>query len=128
MKIFLDDYRTPKDCVQYMYKRIGKLNPIYLEDWVIAKNYDQFVKVVSENIDKITHISFDHDLADEHYDPNVYENGNEIDYETYTEKTGYECAKWLKDFYQKNNKRLPIMFVHSMNGVGTNNIINLFKK
>lgn len=128
MKIFLDDYRTPTDCVQYMYKRIGKLNPIYLEDWVIAKNYDQFVKVVSENIDKITHISFDHDLADEHYDPNVYENGNEIDYETYTEKTGYECAKWLKDFYKSNNKRLPIMFVHSMNGVGTNNIINLFKK
>ena len=31
MKLFLDDVRIPSDCINYMYKRIGALNPIYLE-------------------------------------------------------------------------------------------------
>ena len=38
MKVFLDDVRNPKDCVTYMHQRIGDKNPIYLEEWVIAKN------------------------------------------------------------------------------------------
>lgn len=121
MKIFLDDIREPIDCVHYMHRRIGKLNPIYLQEWTVVRNYDQFVEVVSNNIDFITHISFDHDLAQEHYDPNTWESP------MYNEKTGYDCAKWLKSFYEQMKTDLPTMFVHSMNPVGTKNIINLFK-
>lgn len=40
-------------------------------------------------------------------------------------KSGYDCAIWIKDFYK--NKALPIMFVHSQNPIGVENIINLFK-
>lgn len=36
------------------------------------------------------------------------------------------CAKWTKEFYAEQNKELPTIFVHSMNPVGTKNILNLF--
>jgi hypothetical protein len=129
MKLFLDDVRQPKDCTQYMHQRIGALNPIYLEDWMVVRNYDEFVNAITEHIDIITHISFDHDLSDEHYDPMMYEGQtkyNEL-YNQFIEKTGYECAKWMKEFYKEKNKKYPVMFVHSMNPTGTQNIINVFK-
>lgn len=47
--------------------------------------------------------------------------------EQVSEKTGYHCAKWMKDSYEENKIELPVMFVHSMNPVGTDNIINVFK-
>lgn len=122
MKIFLDDYRIPLDCVPYMHQRIGKLNPIYLEKWEVVKNYNEFVKLISKAVEsenEITHVSFDHDLADEHYAPE--------DQKHYKEKTGCDCAKWLKEFYKNKNMPLPIIFVHSMNPVGTENIIQVFK-
>ena len=121
MKLFLDDIRIPTDCIHYMHQRIGNLNPIYLQEWKIARNYQEFVDLVEENIDVITHVSFDHDLADEHYDHETW--GRDM----YLEKTGYDCAKWMKDFYQKKDTDLPVMFIHSMNPIGTQKIINLFK-
>lgn len=129
MKLFLDDVRIPSDCINYMYKRIGALNPIYLEEWTIVKNYNDFVEVVSNNYNDITHISYDHDLADEHYTKDMYsgeENYNKH-YDFFKERTGLDCAKFVKTFYYNNNLELPIMFVHSMNPVGTQNIINLWK-
>lgn len=111
-----------------MHSRIGELNPIYLQEWKIVRNYDEFVKAVTEDIDKITHISFDHDLADEHYDPSMFAD-DDYRYEeisnSFKEKTGYECALWLKVFYEENNKPLPTIFVHSMNPVGTQKIKQL---
>ena len=129
MKIFLDDIRQPNDCIQYMHKRIGALNPIYLKEWMVVRNYEEFVSAVTEHIDIITHISSDHDLSDEHYDPAMYQGETEYNelYNQFTEKTGYECAKWMKEFYKEKNKQLPVMFVHSMNPTGTQNIINVFK-
>ena len=120
MKLFLDDVRFPKECVSYMYKRIGDQNPIYLEKWEIVRNYNEFIKFVEKNYENITHISFDHDLADEHLAP---ETGKW----KYKEKTGWDCAMWLREFYEENKIRLPVMYVHSMNPVGTKRIINVFK-
>lgn len=130
MKLFLDDIRNPSECASYMHKRIGALNPIYIEgDWYIVRNYDQFTKAVTNHINEITHISFDHDLAEVHYHESMYEGGKVyMKYlEQISEKTGYDCAKFVKEIYEKMNKPLPVMFVHSMNPVGTENIINLFK-
>lgn len=130
MKVFLDDIRIPQECINYMHKRIGHLNPIYLEEWVIVRNYIEFIKVISNNVDIITHISFDHDLGE---DIAQYEFQNGLYSKRQSKKrkkevmSGYDCAKWLKNFYNMKNKSLPIMFVHSMNPVGTQNIINLFK-
>lgn len=123
MKLFLDDVRNPSECVHYMYKRIGELNPIYLEEWTIVRDFDQFIKVVQKSYKEITHVSFDHDLADVHYDPKTWTESF-----VYKEKTGYDCAKWMKYFYISKKKNLPVMFVHSMNPIGTERIINLFKR
>lgn len=129
IKLFLDDVRIPSDCINYMYKRIGSLNPIYLEEWTVVKNYNDFIEIITNNYNDITHISYDHDLADEHYTRDMYsgeENYNKH-YDSFKERTGLDCAKFVKTFYHNNNLELPIMFVHSMNPVGTQNIINLWK-
>lgn len=129
MKLFLDDIREPKDCTSYMYKRIGKLNPIYLEDWSIVRNFNDFKSFIEENINEITHISFDHDLGED-VAIELHKNGlskRKARTSKKLVKSGYDCAKFTKEFYEKNKQELPIMFVHSMNPVGTDKIINLFK-
>lgn len=132
MKIFLDDIRIPSDCVSYMYKRIGPLNPLYLEDWVVVRNYTEFIKQIADNINQITHISFDHDLGGDVQESFRFDQGFSKRKARKAKQllelpTGYDCAKWMKDFYRSKDKQYPTMFVHSMNPVGTQNIINLFK-
>lgn len=130
VKIFLDDIRNPVDCLGYMHTRIGAANPIYLEEWVIVRNYEEFAEAIDEHYPYISHVSFDHDLADEHYlDVSLWDKEGEYEklYPSFKEKTGLDCARFLKEYYIKENDRdLPIMYVHSMNPVGTQNIINLF--
>lgn len=130
MKVFLDDKRIPEECIKHMHLSIGKLNSIYLEDWTVVRNYLEFTKVISENIDIITHISFDHDLGDDQFD-NLRLKGfskKKIRYLKQQCSSGYDCAKWMKEFYKKRETSLPIIFVHSMNPVGKENIIKLFNK
>lgn len=45
-----------------------------------------------------------------------------IDYSSYGEKTGYDCAKWLCEYCQRNKVKVPTYYVHSMNPVGKDNI------
>lgn len=102
--LFLDDYRNPNK---------------FLHDvrvWEIVKNHKEFVRII-ERRGLPQFISFDHDIADEHYTAK--------DYGTYTEKTGYDCAKWLVEFCMKTNQPLPEYQVHSMNPVGRKNIQTL---
>ena len=120
--LFLDDIRIPIQCVSYTH------NPIYSTlDWVIVRNYDEFIKFITENgIPEV--ISFDHDLADEHYDPDLYgsETYNEA-YDNFEFKTGYNCAKWFIDYIIDNNLSLPKqILIHSMNPAGALNIKSLF--
>lgn len=113
--LFLDDWRDPEDCFEYMHL------PEYItENWVIVRNYDEFVKIIQEKgIPEI--ISIDHDLNLKHY-------GQQLPYDQYTEKTGYHCAKWLIDYCIDNNKKLPAkIFIHSMNPAGSANIKSLFQ-
>lgn len=92
--------------------------------WVL--NYDQFVEWITVNgLPDI--ISFDHDLADEHYTPeeywNDYDKSKEYqDSKTYKEKNGHECAKWLVNYCQSHGLKLPNYLVHSFNPVGADNI------
>jgi hypothetical protein len=95
-----------------------------LKDWVIVRNYNEFVKYIQEN-DLPEIISFDHDLADVHY--SNQENLNEDSYDIMEEKTGYHCAKWLINYCIDNNKKLPAtILIHSMNPAGSHNIKSLF--
>lgn len=116
-KLFLDDLRQPVDAYFYMHA------PIYNEpDWTIVRNYDEFIWAIKEfGIPEI--VSFDHDLADEHY--GMQDN---IEYGMFTEKTGYHCAQWLINYCMDHDLELPkYTLIHSMNNVGRQNIESLFK-
>lgn len=130
MKLFLDDYRSPDDCLKYMYKRVGANNLIYNDqDWIVVRNYPEFVELIERTkLEDIELISFDHDLADEHYHKNMQEGKINYSGESFNKdynKTGYHCAKWLINYCLKNKLPLPQTVVHSMNPVGTENIERL---
>lgn len=132
--LFLDDYRIPIDCIGYVVP-LGIRPDLYTTNkWIIVKNYDEFVKYIEEN-GLPEKISFDHDLADEHYTPKEYWQDYEASKKyqeevevNYKEKTGYDCAKWLINYCIENNLKLPEYYVHSMNPVGRDNIKNLLNQ
>lgn len=113
--LFLDDVR----------------NSYFLHDtraWTTVRNYNQFVETIKERgLPKL--ISFDHDLALEHYpvfeENIIYGKPYEIPYAKYKEKTGFDCAKWLVEYCLDNRLPLPDFQVHSMNPVGKENIQKL---
>lgn len=112
--LYLDDYRTPMS------------NPEI--EWHIVRSYKEFVNWIEEHgIPDI--ISFDHDLCTEHIQAFLSKAGENLatvvyDYDSYGEKTGYDCAKWLCNYCVDNDKRLPpIITVHSANYPGAANII-----
>jgi hypothetical protein len=109
--IYLDDVRTPKN-----------------NEWIIVRNYDEFVSTVSRiGFENIHIISLDHDLGDSaisEYINNVKPNYI-LNYDNVKEKTGLDCAKWLVEyFYYSTNKTIfPNVFTHSANPIGSANII-----
>lgn len=121
--LFLDDERDPKN--------VTWVN-LPLVDWVIVRNYDQFVRCIQKNgLPEI--ITFDHDLADEHYaeytaahDPKSPTKGN-INYNKFKEKSGFECAKWLAQYCIDNGFEIPQYFVHTMNPIGGMNISSILE-
>jgi len=124
--LFLDDERQPIDTFGYTN------NPIYInEDWVVVKNYNEFVKHVLEN--GVPHIfSADHDLADVHcktfLTPPDQESRQEAWDKYHEEKdedremTGYDCLKWLIDHCHDNKVKFPQFLIHTMNQVGHDNM------
>jgi len=119
--IWLDDIRDPfnDDWLTFIPEE-GPFNTI----WV--KNYDEFTSEIEANgMPDI--ISFDHDLAPEHYTPPEYWGDYEKskkyqERQIYTEKTGHSCAKWLINYSLNNHVKLPRYYVHSANPVGADNI------
>ena len=121
LNLFLDDYRDPDDVYKYIdnFDYISKI-------WVVVKNYNEFIKHIKTfGLPEI--ISFDHDLAPEHYVSLVE---HEIPYSRFKEKTGYDCVIWLCEYCLKHNKKLPEYLFHTQNRIGLMNMykyINKFK-
>jgi 5-formaminoimidazole-4-carboxamide-1-beta-D-ribofuranosyl 5'-monophosphate synthetase len=109
VRVYLDDIRTPIDT-----------------DWVVCRNYDDFVKKVDEiGLDNISTISLDHDLGEtaiREYFKNVT-NNYILDYSNIHEKTGYDCAKWLVNKSIEEDIELPQITTHSANPIGSANIM-----
>jgi len=128
MKLFLDDVRDPQDCLGYMYNRIGKQSPIYLEEWLVVRNYHEFVEAVDKHWCALTHVSFDHDLAEEHYDESMHADHKVYEElaHSFKEKTGVDCAEYLLEKFKKEGKSLPVIYIHSMNPAGCIRLINVF--
>jgi len=112
-KLFLDDCRNPPD-----------------SSWDVVRSYAAFVEYVEKNgVPDV--ISFDHDLGAEHYkEYSRIENARlegrieSIQYHSFEEKTGYDCAKWLVE-----RGTLPqTVYVHSLNPVGRKNILFIMEE
>lgn len=89
--------------------------------WELVKSYGEFVDWVAANgVPDV--VSFDHDLAPEHYDPNWDNPDRNIDYASMNFKTGYDCAKHLVGIGVPKLVR-----VHSWNVAGAANIANVFR-
>jgi len=123
--LWLDDIRIPTEVLEGY------------EDWVIVKNYNEFVNyIINNGMPDI--ISMDHDLHDEHindYAEQFTKMGwQSPKYNEYIEKTGLDCAKFICDVYQTSvsmdapdsphSEKFPRCIVHSHNPVGCTNIIS----
>lgn len=117
-KLFLDDIRMPKDAINLVP---SNYNRVYWEDdWHIVRSHKEFTNWISfHGIPDL--ISFDHDLADIHYevDSSDWEFSSD---QLGVEETGLDCAKWLVDYCQDNGATLPKYIVHSANPAGKKNI------
>lgn len=113
--LFLDDYRKVAD-VKYPYEIAAKYFYSYQYDVAICTSYEQAVNAVKV-MGVPSFISFDHDLADEHYGADT------------GERTGYSFAKWFVNYLIDNNITLTEFdfYVHSMNPVGAENIKQYMK-
>jgi len=107
-KIYLDDVRTPNE-----------------EGWTAVRSYDEFVAKVNEvGLENIELVSLDHDLGDsamKEWHTNVYHN-YKLDYDNITEKTGYDCAKWLVEQWMEGKQVIKV-YTHSANAIGSANIM-----
>lgn len=111
--LFLDDERVPA--------HVTWVN-IPCVPYEIVRNYEEFVNTIT-NHGVPVFVTFDHDLADEHYHAmsrEVINKEQDVDYGS--EKTGFECAKWLVDYCDVNGVLFPDYTVHSMNPIGSKRI------
>jgi len=124
MNLFLDDERHP-----YQVKWVD----LPLVDWVIVRSYDEFVRYIQTH-GVPTRVSFDYDLADEHYPftaanqaayASISPTALIIPYDKYKEKTGYDAAKWLVEYCLQKNIPFPETYIHTMNPLGKANIKSL---
>lgn len=88
--------------------------------WDVVRSYAEFVDYI-EKLGVPDVISFDHDLAFEHYPFGEQNPTDRINYETYSEKTGYHCARFLVERLEFPKTAI----VHSLNYTGARNIAHL---
>jgi len=119
--LFLDDERKPE------YVTWIKLPDV---QWTVVKNYIEFVNVIMKD-GLPENISFDHDLAHEHYRASMYNKdrhyNNYYTDGTFKEKTGYDAAKFLANYCLDHDLSLPKYFIHTLNPIGKDNILGILK-
>lgn len=121
--LFLDDEREPSNV---------KWIELPLVNWTIVRNYNDFVKTITEQGLPAT-VTFDHDLAEEHYQEHTVANDHKmlshgtIRYNKFKEKTGYEAARWLAEYCVNKKLPLPNYYVHSWNNIGRENIKSILE-
>lgn len=103
--LWLDDCCNPFDTqVDWLI-----FSPIGRDVDVVWVQYvDDFLEYIDKN-GLPDAICFDHDLAEDSYD----------------ERTGYDCAKYVVDYYMKHDLDIPAYNIQSSNPVGKENIRHL---
>ena len=106
-------------------QRLGFRSVLYLDDVRVplvrgvdlVRNYDEFVFYLQTH-EMPEVISWDHDIAEEHYPKASEGDDATIPYDSYTEKTGLDCARYVVE----NSLPLELWAVHSFNPEGADNI------
>lgn len=115
--LLIDDSRNPLEIcwVDFDYTT---------DTWIIVRNYDDFVKALQE--ERFDIISFDHDLDESSTFECVRCNTNKekFNYSKVKKKTGLDCAKFAKEYFESQGKEFPKYLVHSLNEQGRQNIID----
>jgi hypothetical protein len=122
-RLFLDDWRIPRDCATYMWQR--KVNcTVFHEEWDIVRSYGQFKSWIIENgIPDL--VAFDYDLAD------VEELKEELPFEYWFNLdenrvyTGLDCVIFLLNYCKERNLNFPEYIIHSANPDGSDEIKKL---
>lgn len=125
MYLFLDDERYPHNVKWHISELNVGMTEIPLAAWDVVRNYNQFVQYIKTN--KVPNwVSFDHDLSD--IESWVDEPKKHLlNYDTFVEKTGYHCARYLIEYCIDNNCKLPDrVFFHTMNPIGRDKMYSLF--
>lgn len=118
--LFLDDFRIPQDAFN-----IWKDSDFLKLEWVTVRSHEDFIIYITTGLLEgkwPSIISFDHDLADEHYAIGEKKNYQYFDYSLITIPTGMQSAQWLVKFCKENNLQLPAFKVHSQSTIGKKNI------
>lgn len=128
--LFLDDERSPEIVADYIGSRLEHY--YRFQQWYTVRSHKQFVETV-EKFGVPKWVSFDHDLAPEHYRPSMYDKdehyNNYYADGTFKTETGYHTAMWLINHIEKNNLPLPLLIIcHSMNPLGRKNINKMFRE
>ena len=114
-KVFLDDYRDPRD----LYPQMD--NEIYLEqNWLVVRSYEEFTTYIEEYHRRGAFprfISFDSRIATLQF---VDVDADSV--ELFVERTGADCAGWLADFTARHQLSLPLYAVHSAGEEGEQTI------
>jgi hypothetical protein len=117
--IFLDDIRFPKDA--FLQKELAYLteySKIPENEWVIVRNYEDFVKTIEERGIPAA-ASFDCDLNSEHFRHYVKDSINSgiYEWENFKSKCGIHCALYLKSLLCDGDDTK--VFIHSANIIGS---------
>lgn len=133
IRIYLDDVRTPLSPNTEWVEGIT--------EWTVVRDYSEFVELIDKTgIENIDLISLDHDLGDtamKEYFENVSPNYT-LNYDNIKEKTGYDCCKWLVNYFydlypertlmERSEKKksefvFPKIVIHSANPIGSANMM-----
>lgn len=125
--LFLDDIRFPKDAfLQKELSYLTEYSKIPENEWVIVRNYDDFVKTVEER-GIPSAVSFDCDLASEHFKHYIKDSliTGIYEWENFKTKCGIHCAKYLKHMLNPDSDIK--VYVHSANEEGRRIILDIMK-
>lgn len=103
--VFLDDERQ----VDFIKDKVNIEN----YEWIIIRNYFDFIDFIDDNLNEITLVSFDHDI-------DSFDEGR-------VEWTGRDAARHLLNKCLDEGVKYPDFLVHSMNNIGRQNIISDIK-
>lgn len=126
-RLILDDLRNAEDCLVsnglFGFAYLLTLTKTAPEDWVIVRNYQEFVAIIEERgIPEF--ISFDHDLDRSAMREYFFaiETGREFNYNNVKFPTGLDCVKFLIDKCKESARVLPEITLHTANTLGWANM------